>query len=293
MRIAVCGTEVRSDFIPIYKRIFKFFKEHSIELVLHERIKSELVNTYQINTPEVAVFDGMEPLMVKVNFILSIGGDGTFLNAVTYALAEKTPVAGINCGRLGFLADISSQNLEDALNQLLTGDFKIEQRTLLEIIEPRNLFEGLNFAANEITVQKLDNSSMIRINTFINEDFLASYWADGLIIATPTGSTAYSLSVGGPIVTPDLEGLIITPIASHNLTVRPIVVPDHVEVELRIEGRGQQFLVSVDHRSLPLDFSTGLRIRKAKETFSVVKLNGLSFYTTLRNKLMWGADKRN
>ena len=293
MKIAVYGTEVREDFLPIYQRIFKFFETHSIELILHERIKAILNVDYHMDTPDSGVFDGVEPLTWKVNFILSIGGDGTFLNAIAYALAVGAPVAGINCGRLGFLADISSDNLEQALNQLLIGDFKVEQRTLLEIIEPENIFDGFKFAANEITVQKLDDSSMIKIDSFINDEFLASYWADGLIVGTPTGSTAYSLSVGGPIVTPDLAGFIITPIASHNLTIRPVVVPDHVEIELRIGGRGHQFMVSIDHKSEPLDFTSILKIRKAAVAFPVVKLNGLSFYSTLRNKLMWGADKRN
>lgn len=293
MRIAVYGTEVREDFIPIYQRIFSFFDAHSIELVLLKKIKIALNSDYDISTPEVAVFESSIAQNMSLDFILSIGGDGTFLNAIPYALAAGVPIAGINCGRLGFLADISSENLEESLSQLLTGDFKIEERSLIEVTQPEGMFEGYKYAANELTVQKLDNSSMIKIDTFINNEFLASYWADGLIIGTPTGSTAYSLSVGGPIVTPDLAGLIITPIAPHNLTVRPVVVPDHVEIELRIEGRGNQFLVSIDHRSEPVDFLTCLKIQKAKVTIPVVKLNGLSFYTTLRNKLMWGADKRN
>ena len=293
MRIAVYGTEIREEYLPVYKRIFTFFETHSIELVLFEKNKISLHEDYQIATNEISVFENLPIDGLKLDFILSIGGDGTFLNAISFALGVNTPIAGINCGRLGFLADISSDNLEESLTQLLTGDYHIEERSLLEIIEPDHLFPGSNYAANELTVHKLDNSSMIKIDTFINNEFLASYWADGLIVGTPTGSTAYSLSVGGPIVMPDLEGLIITPIAPHNLTVRPVVVPDNVTIDLRIEGRGNQFMVSFDHRSQPHDFSVNLKIRKANLTVSVVKLNGLSFYSTLRNKLMWGADKRN
>lgn len=293
MRIAVYGTEIKEDYIPIYKRIFKFFETHSIELVLFENNKISLNNDYQLITNEIAIFENSPADQLKIDFILSIGGDGTFLNAISYSLGVNAPIAGINCGRLGFLADISSDNLEESLAQLFTGDYHIEERSLLEIIEPSHLFPGSNYAANELTVHKLDNSSMIKIDTFINNEFLASYWADGLIVGTPTGSTAYSLSVGGPIVMPDLAGLIITPIAPHNLTVRPVVVPDNVTIDLRIEGRGNQFMVSFDHRSQPLDFSASLKLRKANVTVSVVKLNGLSFYSTLRNKLMWGADKRN
>ncbi|MFA9392352.1 MAG: NAD kinase [Prolixibacteraceae bacterium] len=293
MRIAVYGTEVREEFLPIYKRIFYFFEQHNIELLLHEQIDYFLNSVYQIDTNNAAVFGKIISPQSPIDFVLSIGGDGTFLNAISYALSLGIPIAGINCGRLGFLADISSENLEEALLQLLTGDYKIEHRTLLEIIEPKSIMSGFKYAANELTVQKLDNSSMIKIDSFINQEFLASYWADGLIVGTPTGSTAYSLSVGGPIMTPDLAGMIITPIATHNLTVRPVVIPDNVEVELRIEGRGTHFLVSIDHHSEPVEFSTILKIRKAKVTYPVVKLNGLSFYSTLRNKLMWGADKRN
>ena len=191
------------------------------------------------------------------------------------------------------MADITTDDIEIALAQYLLGDYELEYRSLLQLVDPANLFGDFNYAVNELTVHKLDNSSMIEIETRINGEFLAKYWADGLIIATPTGSTAYSLSAGGPIVTPDLEGLLITPIASHHLTVRPVVVPDDVEIELGIEGRGSQFLVSVDHRSSPLDFSTLIKVKKAQQVIPVVKLKGHTFYSTLRNKMMWGVDKRN
>jgi len=293
VRIAVYGTEVREEFIPIYKRILSFFKLNSIEYFLHQNIGQILNSLYSIKTTEIAVFDEKSIESLSVDFLISIGGDGTFLSAVSYSISCNAPMVGINCGRLGFLADISSENLEAALDQLVNGDYMIEKRSMLELIEPKQLFEGFPFALNELTVHKLDNSSMIKIETFINGEFLSNYWADGLIVGTPTGSTAYSLSVGGPIVMPDLAGFLITPIAPHNLTVRPFVVPDNVEVELRVEGRGNQFLVSFDHRSAPLDFSTHIKIRKANTSIPVVKLQKQSFYTTLREKLMWGADRRN
>lgn len=293
MRIAVYGTEIHPSYIPIYKRIFKFFEENSIDLILYNRIKPLLNDDYKIETREVGILSSSSKEGLKVDFILSIGGDGTFLSSISYASAVNAPVAGINCGRLGFLADISSENLEMALQQLIVGEFEVEYRSTIELIQPRTLFADFNYALNELAVHKLDNSSMIKVETYINGEFLSNYWADGLIVGTPTGSTAYSLSVGGPIVMPDLAGFIITPIAPHNLTVRPFVVPDNVEIELRVEGRGNQFLLSFDHRSVPLDFSTLIKIRKAERSVQVVKLNGQSFYSTLRNKLMWGADKRN
>lgn len=293
MKIAIYGNEVKDNYLPIYHRIFNFFNVHSIELILKEKIKTKLADEFNLILPDYKTFDENNGLISNVDLLLSIGGDGTFLNAVPYALKNNIPIAGINCGRLGFLADISDENLEEALTLFIEGNFELEKRSLLQVVQPAGLFDGFEFALNELTVHKLDNSSMIKIETLIDGEFLANYWADGLIVSTPTGSTAYSLSVGGPIVKPDLEGLIITPIASHNLTVRPVVVPDDVEIELRIEGRGNHFLVSFDHRSEPMEFSTFLKIRKAPVYITVVKLKGQSFYSTLRNKLMWGADRRN
>lgn len=292
MRIAIYGTEAKEEYIPVYTRIFQFFKENNIELVLSAKVKKELINRgMDINS--ICSFDENLNNCPKIDLLLSVGGDGTFLNAVSYSLEKKIPIAGVNCGRLGFLADITQEDIEKALMQFIQGEYVLEEHSMLQLIQPSFLFSDFNYAVNELTVHKLDNSSMIKIETLINGEFLANYWADGLIIATPTGSTAYSLSVGGPIVTPNLAGLLITPIASHLLTVRPVIVPDDVEIELRIEGRGNQFLVSIDHRSYPLDFSTHIKIRKAPITVPIVKLNGHSFYSTMRNKLMWGADKRN
>jgi len=293
VRIALYGTEVKDEYIPVYNRIFEFLSDNNIELVLSSEVKQILSQKYRMNINNVCTFIDNLNSCPDIDLLLSVGGDGTFLNAVSISLARKIPIAGVNCGRLGFLADITTENIEEALMQFVQGEYILENRSMLQLIQPSNLFSDFNYAVNELTVHKLDNSSMIKIETLINGEFLANYWADGLIIATPTGSTAYSLSVGGPIVTPDLAGLLITPIASHHLTVRPVIVPDDVEIELRIEGRGNQFLVSIDHRSAPLDFSTHIKVRKALFTVPVVKLNGHSFYSTLRNKLMWGADKRN
>jgi len=267
--------------------------DHNVEIILAETIKHELESTYGFGTIDCKTFSIDSIPHRDISFLLTVGGDGTFLSAVPLSLEKMIPIAGVNCGRLGFLADITIENLEDSLQQLINGDIQLENRSMLQLVDPPNLFGNFNYALNELTVHKLDNSSMIKIQTFLNGEFLANYWADGLIIATPTGSTAYSLSVGGPIVTPNLSGLVITPIASHNLTVRPIVVPDDVVIELKVEGRGNQFLISVDHRSAPLDFASSIKIKKASSTVPVVKLKGHTFYSTLRNKMMWGADKRN
>lgn len=293
MRFAVYGNEINREYIPVYQRILDFFRSHNVEFIITEKVVKTLAEKYNITISDVKVFTNKLEITDEVDILLSIGGDGTFLSAMAIAMNSGIPVAGINCGRLGFLADISSDEIETALLLILNKGFQIEKRSVLEIIQPENLFGESIYALNEITVHKLDNSSMIKIETFINDEFLANYWSDGLIVATPTGSTAYSLSVGGPIVAPTLAGLIITPIASHNLTVRPIILPDNVEICLKVEGRGNHFLVSIDHRSMPLDFSTIVKIRRSQKTISVVKINGQSFYSTIRNKLMWGADRRN
>jgi len=293
VKIALYGTEAKEEYIPVFKRIFDFLNQHRVDIILPEIIGYELTRDFGFDIGSAKTFSKDCVSCNDVNFLLSVGGDGTFLSAVPLSLEKKIPIAGINCGRLGFLADITVDNLEESLLQLINGKFHLENRSMLQLVEPEDIFGHFNYAVNELTVHKLDNSSMIQIHTFINNEFLATYWADGLIIATPTGSTAYSLSVGGPIVTPNLSGLVITPIASHNLTVRPVVVPDDVEIELAVEGRGNQFRLSVDHRSVPLDFSTSIKIKKASVTVPVVKLDGHTFYSTLRNKMMWGADKRN
>lgn len=293
MKIALYGTEVKEEYVPVYNKIFQFLQNNNIDMVLSSKVKEELISWFGLEINDICSFNENLNSCSGISLLLSVGGDGTFLSAASFSLENNIPIAGVNCGRLGFLADITAENIEEALMQFIQGEYILENRSMLQLVQPSSLFRDFNYAVNELTVHKLDNSSMIKIETLINGEFLANYWADGLIIATPTGSTAYSLSVGGPIVTPDLAGLLITPIASHHLTVRPVIVPDDVEIELRIEGRGNQFLLSIDHRSSPLDFSTHIKIRKASFTVPIVKLKGHSFYATLRNKLMWGVDKRN
>jgi NAD+ kinase len=203
------------------------------------------------------------------------------------------PLVGINSGRLGFLSDISRDEIDRALDDIQNGDIIIDERTVLELEIISDSRSAIYYALNEITVTKLDSSSMINIHTYINDEFLNTYWADGLIVATPTGSTAYSLSVGGPILTPDSENFVISPIAPHNLTVRPLVVPDHHSLTLQVEGRGLHFLTSIDSKSEAIYFSEKLKIRKAPFKVKTIRLKDHSFFLTLRNKLMWGVDKRN
>lgn len=293
MKIAIHSSELTCDLYPLLRRLFAFFEKNQIVPVVNSKFFADFNSELNLEKTEVQVYHPHSSLPDGIDLMLSIGGDGTFLDAASLTYKTGIPLAGINCGRLGFLADIAITDIEEALSQFIEGAYTVEFRSALELIEPKGVFGENRFALNELTVQKRDNSSMITIETSINNQFLANYWADGMIVATPTGSTAYSLSVGGPIMTPQLRGLLLTPIASHLLTVRPIVVPEDVEIQLKIMGRGQQFMVSVDHHSALLDFDTILRIRVCEYKLPVIRLSGHNFYKTLRNKLMWGLDRRN
>lgn len=246
-----------------------------------------------LDTAHMIPFAHTRELPAHADVMLSIGGDGTFLEAVTYIRDTEIPVAGINSGRLGFLADIAQEEIPKALDSIFSGLFHTEKRTLLELQSNAGLFGEFNFALNEITLHKRDDSSMISIRAWIDDEFLTTYWADGLIVSTPTGSTAYSLSVGGPLVVPGASDFILAPIAPHNMTVRPLIVPDDRVLRLQTGGRGRHVLVSLDSRSVVAEAGLELTIRKAPFQIITLRLKDHSFYNTLRTKLMWGADKRN
>jgi NAD+ kinase len=230
---------------------------------------------------------------VLPDLVLSVGGDGTFLETVMRIKDLDIPVAGVNTGRMGFLANISEDELSLSIDKLYKGDYGTIERCMLEIVQPEDLFgAGLSSALNEITIQKAD-LGMITINVFIDDVHLNTYWADGLIISTATGSTAYNLSVGGPILSPEDQSIIISPIAPHNLTIRPIIVSGDSRLRMVIEGRSAEYLSTCDFRSKKLPFSQELRIEKSSHSLKTVMLKGMDFYSTLRNKLMWGVDRRN
>jgi NAD+ kinase len=227
------------------------------------------------------------------NLVLSVGGDGTFLETVLKVKDFGIPVAGVNTGRMGFLANISAEEINHSIDMLCNGEYEIVERCLLEISKPAGLFDGNSSSAlNEITIQKAD-LSMITINVYVDETYLNTYWADGLIISTATGSTAYNLSVGGPILSPEDESIIISPISPHNLTIRPIILSGDSRLRMLIEGRSKEYLATCDFRSKRLPFSEEIQIIKAPVKLKTVMLKGRDFYSTLRNKLMWGADRRN
>lgn len=293
MKIALYGLSVSPDFTEELARLFVLFKEKEIGYFIYRPFFEYLQQDCAI-TPEMAgQFEDGNDLPDDVDLLLSIGGDGTLLKAFMIAKNRSIPLMGINSGRLGFLSDVSRDEIDKALADILAGNYIIDERTVLELEMVNGTESEVQYALNEITVTKLDSASMINIHTYVNNEFLNTYWADGLIVATPTGSTAYSLSVGGPILTPDSENFVISPIAPHNLTVRPLVVPDHHSITLQVEGRGLHFLTSVDSKSEPIYFSVLLKIRKASFKVKTIRLKNHSFFSTLRNKLMWGLDKRN
>lgn len=222
-----------------------------------------------------------------------MGGDGTLLETISHVGKRQTPAIGINVGRLGFLATISPERITDMIAALENSQFRIDERTLVEVESNIDLFDGLNFGLNDFTITKTDTSSMITVHTYLNDEFLNSYWADGLIVSTPTGSTGYSLSCGGPVLMPHSQNFIVTPISPHNLNVRPLVVEDTAVIRLEVKSRSSNFLVSLDARSRIVDENTQLLVRKAGFIARLIKMKDDSFLNTLRSKLSWGLDMRN
>jgi NAD+ kinase len=238
-------------------------------------------------------FSDLGTLSGLPDLVLSVGGDGTFLETMIRVKDLGIAVAGVNTGRLGFLSNISEEELVKSLDLLYRGEYTILERSLLEIAEPAGLFDkGTQLALNEITIQKAD-LSMITITVYVDETYLNTYWADGIIISTATGSTAYNLSAGGPILCPDDDSIIISPITPHNLTIRPIILPGKSLLRITVEGRSSEFLTTCDFRSRKVPYGNEIVVRQAESKLKTVMIKGLDFYSTLRNKLMWGADKRN
>ncbi len=242
---------------------------------------------------DFATFKNKEDLKdLQVDLFFTFGGDGTLVTSLLYVQDTQIPVVGVNTGRLGFLASFTKEDVFKELDVLIAGDYKISRRSVIEVISPLPE-EIFPFALNDISISRKETTSMITVDSFINEEFLNVFWGDGLIISTPTGSTAYSLSCGGPIIAPDNDNFVITPIAPHNLNVRPLIVKDNAEFRLRVESRVPQYSLSLDSRLVHIDTATELRIRKASFELLLVQPNQLSFYETIRQKLLWGKDKRN
>jgi NAD+ kinase len=293
MKVAIYGQYYQNSTEPIIRDIFVFFNENKVEMVIEAEFLTMLYEK-QLIKKEYKTFTSHKELDSSFDMMISIGGDGTILRAATLIRDSSIPILGINAGRLGFLAMVQKENIETFLQFVIDKKYSISERTLLSLTcSPENAdIQDINFAMNEITVSRKDTTSMITIETYLNGEYLNSYWADGLIISTPTGSTGYSLSCGGPILTPEVEALVITPIAPHNLNARPLVIPDKTEVKLKISGR-EQYLVSLDSRITSIKNDTILTITKTPFKIKMVEITDETFLKTLRNKLLWGEDKRN
>ena len=294
MKIAIYGQYYLNSTEPIIKDIFLFFKKNTIELVI-ESAFLEMLYEKNIIHETYTTFSSHTELDSSFDMLISIGGDGTILRAATLVRNSGVPILGINAGRLGFLATVQKENIDSFLQFVIDKKYSISKRTLLGLdCSPENeAIKEINFAMNEITVSRKDTTSMITIETYLNNEFLNSYWADGLIISTPTGSTGYSMSCGGPILTPDVKSLVITPIAPHNLNARPLVIPDNTEIKLRVTGREDQYLVSLDSRVTTVKNESILIIKKNPFEINMIEIPEETFLKTLRNKLLWGEDKRN
>lgn len=290
MKVAVYGQYYKSEAIEYMHILFEVLKKNKIEFHIEKRF-SELI----IAEKHTPTFSRYEDLDNSFDLMLTIGGDGTFLRAVTYVRELNIPILGINTGRLGFLANVQKDQIELAIQAILSKQYLIKERSLLSVStsEKNDDIAAVNFALNEITVARKNTTSMISIETHLDDEYLTSYWADGLIVATPTGSTGYSLSCDGPVIMPQAKSLVLTPIAPHNLSARPLVIPDDIGIRLKVSSREKQALISLDSRIFTIDNETEITIKKAAFTIKTIQLNDQTFLKTLREKLLWGEDKRN
>lgn len=292
MNVAVYGQRVNKQTAIYFMEFLGVLKDFGWNPVLNADLKALLVSKIGLS-PTTDEFTSHLDFQSGIDLSFSIGGDGTFIANVKYVRDSGVPVLGINTGRLGFLSNVGRDHIQEAMDKVYRKDYVHQKRSLLRVETEVNLFGDANFALNELTLQKKDTSSMITVHASLEGKYLNSYWADGLIVSTPSGSTAYSLSCGGPIITPGCQVHILTPIAPHNLTVRPMVVPDHMPVKLSVEGRGRRFLASLDGHSINIRQGDELTVHKAEFMINVIKFEENNFLDTIRNKMGWGIDKRN
>lgn len=289
-KIAIYGQYLHEGSENTVLHMVEALLEKSCEVKIESGFKTMLKN---LNfTQPVEAFDQLDH---TYDMLISIGGDGTILRAVTYIGRLNIPILGINTGRLGFLATVQQDEIERAVKHVIDGNYKLSKRTLITArsSHKKNHLPPYNFALNEVTVSRMNTTSMIQIETHLNGDLLTSYWADGLIISTTTGSTGYSLSCGGPVISPETNAFVITPIAPHNLNARPLVIPDNTEITIKVIGRQDEFLASLDNRIASYPDGTEITLEKAGFTIDLIELQDQSFIQTLRHKLLWGEDKRN
>jgi NAD+ kinase len=292
MKVAIYSRVIEDDHYGDIQSFFDELNKYKIEPVIFHSFFEQIRHKINLQS-SVATFTSSEDLKSDIDFIISFGGDGTLLDTVTLVRDKNIPVMGINFGRLGFLAGIGRNELTTTVQAMGKGAFVIDKRTMIHMDSDQPLFGQVPYALNEFAIHKRDTEPMIKIHTYLNGEFLNTYWADGLIVATPTGSTGYSLSCNGPIVFPESGSFVITPVAPHNLNVRPIVVPDDNIISFEIESRSEQIICALDSRREIVSKDVQLAVRKESFHLNLVRLNENNFLQTLRNKLTWGLDKRN
>lgn len=289
MKVGIFGSQYQQEKQSIIRRVFSKLTSLEAEIYVDTLFHDYLLDAFGFEPPINGLLTGD---IFDLDVAISLGGDGTFLRTAARVNRQNIPILGINTGRLGFLADVGSTDVEDTLEELFKHYYKVEERILLRLETESRAYKGYNYALNEVAVLKRDTSSMITIHTSLNGEYLTSYQADGLVIATPTGSTAYSMSVNGPIILPQDNSIVLSPVAPHSLNVRPLVIPNDFEITLGVENRNRTFLISLDGRSEIFPAGIQLKVSKADYTTKVIKRYNHTFYETLREKLMWGADVR-
>ena len=293
MQVVIYGKRVKTEDKPYFQSLFNSLHEERINAYIYSPLLEEL-NTFVDFPGDIGIFENHLDFSIhKIDFVITLGGDGTILEAITKVRDFGIPILGINMGRLGFLASTEKKKIPEAIRKLKAEMYEIDERSLLFLESSHDIFGEEKYALNDFTISKRDSSSMITIHTYVNGDYLNTYWADGIIVATPTGSTGYSLSCGGPIIFPNSGNFVITPVAPHNLNVRPIVIPDDSVVSFEIEGRAENFLCTLDSRFEVITSEQNIAIRKADFNIKLAQIDGKDFMKTMRSKLNWGKDPRN
>jgi len=292
MQIAIFGRNFHPSYREHVATLFHRLESLNTSIVIFKPFYEFLQTVAGIRPSVAGMFESYKDLPEDTDFLFSIGGDGTFLETLSIVRKSDIPVVGINTGRLGFLSYISHDTLEESLESIFSGRYDLEERMLLEVTSTGNSVPEYNIALNEVRIYKI-SASLVTIHVHVDDEFLSSYWADGLILSTPTGSTAYSLSVGGPIVVPESDTMVLSPIAPHNLTVRPLVRPAKAKLQFTVDSRDPEYQLALDSRSWDIPMAEKITIARAAHTLKMVRIENISYYSTLRNKLMWGIDKRN
>lgn len=292
MKVLVYGRAIKEEDTSVVKELFTLLKAVSFEVFMYADFQKTL-DTYNLGQEFSSISDTVDLKDKEIDLLISLGGDGTILKATTLIDRHGIPILGINLGRLGFLANAEKNKLKKTIDDLVAKNYTIEERNMIHLSSNEDLFGNRDFALNDFTIHKRDNSSMILIHCYINDELLNSYWADGIIVSTPTGSTGYSLSCGGPIISPGCGNFVISPVAPHNLNARPIVVKDDARIKFKVEGRSEYFLCTLDSRYEKITSEHVLELSKCPFTTKLIQFNDSSFLKTIHKKLMWGSDKRN